>query len=132
MQVDIEAGLDGSLKCPPAQPRTAMRLRVIDSASCFVAPKTSYFLASDLSFIGSAGASAVATTALGWLLSRRGHQATHNVFHDSRSVVFPFPSNSQRRVALLADEQENRIIAVQGPPETGKSLTIANVVCQLV
>ena len=133
MEVDIEATLDGSLTRPPVQPRTAMRLRIIDSAACFVAPKTSYFLASDLSFIDSTGASAVSTTALGWLLSRRGQQATSNVFHDSRSVVFPFPSNSsQRRVALLADEQQNRIIVVQGPPGTGKSLTIANVACHLV
>ena len=133
MEVDVQATLDGSLKRPPAQPRTAMSLRVIDSAACFVAPKTSYFLASDLSFIGGSGASAVSATALGWLLSRRGHQATSNVFHDSRSVVFPFPSNSsQRRVALLADEQRNRIIVVQGPPGTGKSLTIANVACHLV
>ncbi len=133
MQVERAADLDGSLKRPPAQPRTAMPLRVIDCAACFVAPKTSYFLASDLSLIGSAGGSAVASTALGGLLSRRGHEATSNIFRDSRSVVFPFPSNSsQRRVALLADEQENRIILVQGPPGTGKSLTIANVACHLV
>src|SRR6202035_2958254 len=96
MEVEIAATLDGSLKRPPVQPRTAMHLRIVDPAACFVAPKTSYFLASDLSFSGSAGASAVSTTALGWLLSRRGQQATSNIFHDSRSVVFPFPSTSSK------------------------------------
>jgi very-short-patch-repair endonuclease len=134
MKVEIGASLDGSLKPPPAQPRKESALRIIDAAACFVAPKTSYFLASDLDNIGTPGRDSVALTALGWLLSQRSHQATSNVFHDSRSVFFPFPSNaSQRRVALLADEEEeNRIIVVQGPPGTGKSLTIANVACHLV
>jgi len=51
---------------------------------------------------------------------------------DSARVVFPFPSNrSQRKVALLLDDPTTRIVRVEGPPGTGKSLTIANLACHL-
>ena len=134
MQIEVQANLDGTMKKAPVHPRSSIPLRIVDCAACFVAPKTSYFLASDLSTIGAReNALSLAETAVGWILSRRSHQPTSNVFRDSRSVVFPFPSNtSQRRVALLSDEQQNKIIVVQGPPGTGKSLTIANVVCHLI
>jgi hypothetical protein len=133
MQIEIRARLDGSLARPPAQPRSNSNLQIIDCAACFVAPKTSYFLTSDLEAIGREGNESVRDTSLGWLLTRRGDQKTSNVFHDSRDVVFPFSSNmSQRRVALLSGEPENHIIKVEGPPGTGKSLTIANVACHLV
>lgn len=131
--VSTGARLDGQLGRPPTRPRNAMTLSVVDSAACFVAPKTSYFLASDLLDIAKSGSAAAATTALGWLVGRHGATPTSDVFRDSRRVYFPFPSNaSQRRVALLADDPNNQIIVVQGPPGTGKSLTIANVACHLV
>lgn len=133
MNVSIRARLDGQLAPPPTQPRAAAQLALVDNAACFVAPKTSYFLASDLEHIGKAGGESTANTALGWLIGRRGHEPTSNIFADSRKVFFPFPSNpSQRRVALLANDANNRIIIVQGPPGTGKSLTIANAACHLV
>lgn len=125
--------LDGTLCQPPTQPRTRMALTVVDNAACFVAPKTSYFLASDLVEIANAGADAVAQTALGWLIGNAGSTPTSNRFEDSRGVFFPFGSNkSQRHVAMLADDPNNHIIVVQGPPGTGKSRTIANVACHLV
>jgi AAA domain-containing protein len=131
--VSTGARLDGSIAPAPIQPKVAMALSVIDTAACFVAPKTSYFLASDLTEIARAGAEAVAATALGWLVGSQGATPTSDTFADSRRVYFPFPSNaSQRRVALLADDPGNQIVVVQGPPGTGKSLTIANVACHLV
>ena len=133
LRVSSRANLNGQLSSAPSQPRSTTPLTIIDSAALFVAPKTSYFLASDLEHIGKVGADSAAQTAFGWLIGRRDHEPTSNTFSDSRKVFFPFPSNpSQRRVALLANEPDNRIIVVQGPPGTGKSLTIANVACHLV
>ena len=133
MRVSILANLNSHLAAAPVQPRSAVPLTIVDSAAVFIAPKTSYFLASDLEHISKAGAASTGKTALGWLVGRRGHEPTSNIFDDSRKVFFPFPSNpSQRRVALLANVPDNRIIVVQGPPGTGKSLTIANVACHLV
>jgi very-short-patch-repair endonuclease len=133
MNVGKPGRIDGQLEAPPAQPRTPSPLTIVDSAACFVAPKTSYFLVSDLEHIGKSGAASVGESALGWLVGGRSDQKTADVFNDSRKVFFPFASNpSQRRVALLCDDPESRIIVVQGPPGTGKSLTIANVACHLV
>ena len=131
--VENDALLDGSLAQPPAEPKAATPLRVIDAAACFIAPKGNYFLASDLELIAAAGSSGVARSAWGWLIGKRGTLGTSDDFRDSRKVFFPFSSNqSQRRVALLAADPNNRIIVVQGPPGTGKSLTIANAACDLV
>jgi very-short-patch-repair endonuclease len=127
------ARLDATLDSRPAQPRSAAELTLIDNAACFIAPKTSYFLASDLAEIARGGSNGVATTALAWLLAKHGSTPTADTFKDSHRVYFPFGSNpSQRRVALLAEDPSNEIVVVQGPPGTGKSRTIANVACHLV
>jgi len=133
MKVSVTGTVRGTIGPPPMQPRRATQLEIVDNAACFVAPKTSYFLVSDLENIGKNKVDSVIQTSLGWLIGKRPHEATSNIFSDSRRLCFPFSSNpSQRRVALLAEDQKNRIIVVQGPPGTGKSLTIANVVCHLV
>lgn len=133
MKVAITGNLDFVIGPAPVQLRGRTSLGIVDSAACFVAPKTSYFLVSDLENIGKNGVESARNTALGWLLGRRPQEPTSNMFADSRRLCFPFSSNpSQRRVGLLAEDSKNRIIVVQGPPGTGKSLTIANVVCHLV
>ena len=133
MKIAVNGRLDSTITSPPTHPRANMPLTVVDGAACFVAPKTSYFLSSDLKYIGSAGVAGVSQTALGWIVGSRGEEPTAETFGDSKRVYFPFPSNpSQRRVALLANDAENRVIVVQGPPGTGKSLTIANVACHLI
>jgi very-short-patch-repair endonuclease len=133
MKVGLNGKLDGTIASPPLFPRANTPLGIVDCAACFVAPKTSYFLSSDLQNIGSNGAGGVGETALGWLIGTRPEEPTSETFADSKRVFFPFSSNpSQRRVALLANNAENRIIVVQGPPGTGKSLTIANVACHLI
>ncbi len=51
---------------------------------------------------------------------------------DGARLFFPFPSNrSQRRAALLVEDETTRVVRVEGPPGTGKSLTIANLACHL-
>src|SRR5262245_54345871 len=51
------ARLDGSLASPPAMPTRGDGLWLVDQAAVFIAPKTAYFLASDLTEIGRRGGS---------------------------------------------------------------------------
>ena len=46
-------------------------------------------------------------------------------------VYFPFPSNDKQRQIALALDRGARLLTVDGPPGTGKSHTIANLVCHL-
>lgn len=133
LEVLIGAKLNGGLNPPPSMPKQNMGLTIVDNAACFIAPKTSYFLVSDLEAIGRSGAPPVATSALGWLIGKRPPEPTSDKFTDRRKLFYPFFSNaSQRRVAHLVDDPKSRITVVQGPPGTGKSLTIANLACHLI
>ena len=133
LELQLAARLDGRLNAPPAQPKSQTQLTIVDNAACFIAPKTSYFLVSDLDSIGKSGASGAANTSLGWLVGKRPSEPTSDRFDDRRRLFYPFPSNpSQRRVAHLVDDPKSRITVVQGPPGTGKSLTIANLACHLI
>lgn len=131
-----DATLDGRLVPPPVEPRGAadQGLWLVDQAALFIAPKTSYFLASDLNHIGATDG-AIHTSALAPLLGGPGGEAQVDLDDarvDSAHVFFPFPSNrSQRRAALLVDDPTTRVVRVEGPPGTGKSLTIANLACHL-
>src|SRR5204863_9297229 len=70
-QVEIRGVLGGRLVPPEPQPRSGSWPAVVDCAACFIAPKTSYFIASDLDTIGEAGIETAAATALGSLLHRK-------------------------------------------------------------
>ena len=133
LRLRVPAALNGLIKNAPLQPRSAMELAIVDCAACFIAPKSSYFLVSDLEKIGRNESSKVNDTALGWLLGKRPAEPTSDRFEDRGKLYYPFPSNpSQRRVAHLLDDPKTRIAVIEGPPGTGKSLTIANLVCHLV
>jgi very-short-patch-repair endonuclease len=133
LHLRLAARLDAVIANAPAQPRSAMDLTIVDNAACFIAPKSSYFLVSDLEKIGRNESSKVASTALGWFLGKRPPEPTSDRFEDRGKLFYPFPSNpSQRRVAHLVDDPKTRIAVIEGPPGTGKSLTIANLVCHLV
>ncbi len=133
LHLRVAAHLDALLKNAPVQPKSAMELTIVDNAACFIAPKSSYFLVSDLEKIGQNLSSKVGSTALGWLLGKRPPEPTSDRFEDRGKLFYPFPSNpSQRRVAHLVDDPKTRIAVIEGPPGTGKSLTIANLVCHLV
>ena len=116
----------------PAEPRSAEPLQIIDQAALFVAPKTNYYLRSDLNEIaGSDGP----TGALAPLVMGAGDEPQVDISQDrvdSADLVFPFPSNrAQRRVALMIEDDTVHVLSVEGPPGTGKSLTIANLACHL-
>lgn len=128
----LDAQLDGSLDYAPKEPRVGDALRLIDQAAVFVAPKVNYFLRSDLEEIAE---DTGACGALDALVSGGGDAAQVDITDkqvDAARLVYPFPSNrAQRRVALLVDDPTTRVVRVEGPPGTGKSLTIANLVCHL-
>jgi very-short-patch-repair endonuclease/KaiC/GvpD/RAD55 family RecA-like ATPase len=129
-----KAALDGSLVAPPEEPRGQETIRLVDAAALFVAPKTSYFLRSDLDEI--AGAEGGEPGALRALVEGAGGDEEQvditEADVDRARVYFPFPSNrAQRRVAVLLDDPTTHVVRVEGPPGTGKSLTIANLACHL-
>ena len=130
--LEVEAAADGRLGAPPSKPRRGQGLRVVDQAALFIAPKTSYFLRSDLDEIAVAGSGAEALRAL---VEGAGEEAQLDITDDdidSARIVFPFPSNrAQRRVALVLEDPSTHVLRVEGPPGTGKSLTIANLACHL-
>ena len=132
-ELQIEAALDGTLAPPPSEPRSAQPLQIIDQAALFVAPKTNYFLRSDLDEIAGAGGDTCG--ALVPLIVGAGDENQVDFTNDqidSARIVFPFPSNrAQRRVALTVEDDTTHVIRVEGPPGTGKSLTIANLACHL-
>jgi very-short-patch-repair endonuclease len=132
-ELRIDASLDGSLTAPPSEPRSAEPLCIIDQAAIFVAPKTNYFLRSDLDEIATAAGDNCG--ALVPLVAGPGDEAQVDITNeqiDSARIVFPFPSNrAQRRVALTVEDETTHVVCVEGPPGTGKSLTIANLACHL-
>lgn len=133
--VVMSARLDGSLSPAPPMPNSGSYLELVDQAALFVAPKTDYFLASDLERISATDGDPLADAGLLPLIEGAGAQPQAEFetnAEDTTRIFFPFASNrSQRKVALLLDHPETRVVRVEGPPGTGKSLTIANLACHL-
>ncbi len=133
--LELAAKLDGSLSNPPSRANSGTFLRLVDQAALFVAPKTSYFLTSDLNTIAEKQEQPVEDTALTPLLTSAGTEPVAEFdaeADDTALIYYPFPSNrAQRRVAMLVDHPETSVVRVEGPPGTGKSLTIANLACHL-
>ena len=132
---EIAASLDGSLLDPPQRPNTGSYLRLIDQAAIFVAPKTSYFLTSDLNAIAELEDQPNDDTALSTLLTGAGSVPVADFEPEAADAVpiyYPFQSNrAQRKVAMLVDDPETKVVRMEGPPGTGKSQTIANLACHL-
>lgn len=134
--LEVAGNLDGRLSAEPERPRGPRRyLSVIDQAAVLIAPQSSYFLVSDLQKL-SKEATATRLSCLGPLLAGAGHEDQVDITSDMEAkakIFFPFPSNrAQRNVAILLNDPSTRVIRVDGPPGTGKSVTIANLVCHLV
>jgi very-short-patch-repair endonuclease len=131
--VDAEAALDGSLIAPPSEPKGSEGLRLIDQAALFVASQTNYFLVSDLEEMQEAPAAP--DSALTALLEGAGDDTSVEVSLsnlDANRLSFPFPSNrAQRKIAFLLEDERTQVVRVEGPPGTGKSLTISNLACHM-
>lgn len=129
------ARLDGTLTAPPAIPTRSDGLWLIDQAAIFIAPKTAYFLVSDLATIGKQGATGLGNSSITSLLGRADGAPQVDITAadlDRKTVYYPFPSNrAQRRAAILVEDPTTRLVRIEGPPGTGKSLTIANLACHL-
>jgi hypothetical protein len=133
--VAVSAVLDGCLGDEPDEPVGGDHLIIIDQAALFVAPKGSYFLTSDLEAIAELDGEDASVGALAPLLTGAGADAVAEFSSgdvDAGKIYYPFSSNrSQRKVALLVDDPGTRLVRVEGPPGTGKSLTIANLACHI-
>ena len=131
----LNASLDGRLVDPPTMPNSGSYLELIEQAALFVAPKTGYFLTSDLEIIAEEADIESEDTALIRLVAGAGDESQAEFeegAEDTSSIYYPFQSNrSQRRVALLVDHPDTRVVRIEGPPGTGKSQTIANVACHM-
>ena len=116
-------------------PNSGSYLELIEQAALFVAPKTGYFLTSDLEAIAEEADVESEDTALTRLVAGAGDEPQAEFeqgAEDSEIIYYPFQSNrSQRRVALLIDHPDTRVVRIEGPPGTGKSQTIANVACHM-
>ena len=129
----IEAQLDGRIGKHPSTAPSERGLQLIDAAALFISPRTNWFLCQDLEHM-----SAIANLESDALLSivhgaGDGDQVTFSDRQvDDAKIIFPFPSNrAQRRVALLLEDETTNVVRVEGPPGTGKSLTIANLASHL-
>ena len=131
----LKTRLDGRLVDPPTMPNDGSYLELVEQAALFVAPKTGYFLTSDLEAMATETEKEPEETAWMRLVAGAGDESQaefEDGAEDSTSIYYPFQSNrSQRRVALLVDDPNTHVIRIEGPPGTGKSQTIANVACHM-
>jgi very-short-patch-repair endonuclease len=132
--VTVAGAMDGRLDEPPEGPGNA-GLRIIDCAAVLIAPQASYFLASDLDALAEGGAvspQSPLVPLLGGAEAEAQVDVTEQMEASAR-VYFPFASNrAQRRAAILLDHPSTRVLRIDGPPGTGKSLTVANLVAHIV
>lgn len=92
--------------------------------------KTNYFLAEDLNALASKADEEMEDTSLGAWSSDEDMNIEYDVFDDGRTeIFFPFPYDKyQLKVLGIID---NKASIIEGPPGTGKSQTIANILCHL-
>lgn len=66
------------------------------------------------------------TVAYNYLLAQRA-----NTFNDNELVIFPFGSNSSQTTAVK-NALTNQVSIIEGPPGTGKTQTILNIIANLI
>ena len=104
----------------------------LDFSSCTIklSAKTNYFLAEDLNALANKTDEEMEKTSLGAWSSDEDMNIEYDVFDDGRTeIFFPFPYDKyQLKVLGIVD---NKASIIEGPPGTGKSQTIANILCHL-
>lgn len=66
------------------------------------------------------------TVAYNYLLAQKANQ-----FNDNELVIFPFGSNSSQTTAVK-NALTNQVSIIEGPPGTGKTQTILNIIANLI
>lgn len=93
--------------------------------------KMNHFLTKDLEELASGDTTNISTTSLGSLSSQSDEDL--NVVDDevikSGNILFPFAYNKSQINVLK--HIKNKALVVEGPPGTGKSQTISNLLCHL-
>lgn len=101
-----------------------------DQSILSLKPYTNYFLTQDLLSLGEIDEEILKETSLDAWISEEGMSINQNTSDDgSSNVFFPFPYDKyQLKVLGILD---NKSAIVEGPPGTGKSQTISNILCHL-
>ena len=92
--------------------------------------KTNYFLAEDLNILANMDDSQMEDTSLGAWSSDDEMDIEYDVFDDGRTEIF-FPFSYDKYQLKVLGIIDNKASIIEGPPGTGKSQTIANILCHL-
>lgn len=102
----------------------------ISFCSIKLSPKTNYFLAEDLNILSNLDESEMEKTSLGAWSSDDDMNNEYDVFDDGRTEIF-FPFQYDKYQLKVLGIIDNKASIIEGPPGTGKSQTIANILCHL-
>lgn len=91
-----------------------------------ISPKANHFLAEDLDAIAKMDPEELAKTSLGTWVSNEDSDIEKEVFDDGSTEIF-FPFSYDKSQLKVLGITENKASVVEGPPGTGKSQTIANL-----
>lgn len=92
--------------------------------------KTNYFLAEDLNLLANMEESEMEKSSLGAWSSDEDMNIQYDVFDDGRTEIF-FPFQYDKYQLKVLGIIDNKASIIEGPPGTGKSQTIANILCHL-
>lgn len=95
-----------------------------------LATKTNYFLAEDLNILAEKEDGEMEKTSLGAWSSDEKMDIEYDVLDDGQTEIF-FPFQYDKYQLKVLGIINNRASIVEGPPGTGKSQTIANILCHL-
>lgn len=103
-----------------------------DMSVCTIklATKTNYFLAEDLKKLADMTDDEMEDTSLGAWSSDDDMNIEYDVHDDGRTEIF-FPFAYDKYQLKVLGVIDNKASIIEGPPGTGKSQTIANILCHL-
>ena len=107
-------------------------LRAIDASVLLLLPRASHFLADDLDLMASHGMVGPISAPVARLLDLPQVARQLGPVPADMPLVLPLSSNPAQRAAIAQlDRQGLAVLRLDGPPGTGKSLSIANLACHL-
>lgn len=123
-----------SLEAPPTG---GQGLRMVATCELLLASKSNYFVVNDLRELAKQDDGVPNGSILGAILDPAAFDEPFDETAEREAIesilATPFPSNaSQRRILGRSTMPATKLLTVTGPPGTGKSQTIANLVCRLV